>query len=147
MSMITRATVEDVKELAILFDLYRSFYQQPSDIARAEQFLHQRLTLNESVIFIAKNNGQYLGFTQLYPTFSSISMKRVWILNDLFVAAEARNQGVGEQLLQAAKTFARESGAKSLTLSTAHDNDGAQRLYERFGFERDQQFYPYELLV
>ncbi len=92
-----------------------------------------------------KNDGNYIGFTQLYPTFSSISMARAWILNDLYVTKNARKKGVGELLLQKVKEFASETKAKSISLSTAPDNDTAQRLYEKHGYIKDVQFYHYEL--
>ena len=94
---------------------------------------------------MVKDKQTYVGFTQLYPTFSSISMKRAWILNDLFVEAKTRKQGIGEMLIQKAKDYAVETGAKSISLSTALDNFAAQRLYERNGYTQDSQFFQYEL--
>lgn len=128
---ITQATIEDLDGVANLFNSYRMFYQQNSDLEGAMAFIKTRMESNESVIFVAKDKAKYVGFTQLYPTFSSISMKRAWILNDLYVDSKARKQGVGERLLQRAKEYALESGAKSLSLSTAPDNHTAQRLYEK----------------
>ncbi|PYF08405.1 GNAT family N-acetyltransferase [Ureibacillus chungkukjangi] len=140
-----QATIEDLVETAHLFNLYRMFYKQESDLEGAMAYINDRLKYKDSVIFVAKDDEKMLGFTQLYPTFSSISMKRAWILNDLYVEAEARGQGVGEKLLNKAKEFSLETGAKSLSLSTAADNFTAQRLYEKQGYERDGEFYHYEL--
>ena len=142
---IYQATVKDLEEVSILFNLYRVFYQQTSDIEGAKTYIKNRLESKDSVIFVVKNKQKYVGFTQLYPTFSSLSMNRAWILNDLYVNAEARNQGIGEMLLHKAKDYAIESGAKSINLSTAPDNYSAQRLYEKNGYVRDSQFYHYEL--
>lgn len=142
---IYQATMEDLEGVSQLFNLYRMFYHQASDIDGAKSYIKKRIENNESVIFVVKDNQKYVGFTQLYPTFSSISMKRAWILNDLYVDVEARKQGVGEMLLQKAKEFAIETEAKSIALSTAPDNYSAQRLYERNGYVRDGQFYHYEL--
>ncbi|WP_449537701.1 GNAT family N-acetyltransferase [Ferdinandcohnia sp. Marseille-Q9671] len=142
---IYQAGIEDVEEVSQLFNLYRIFYQQKSDVDGAKLYIRERLENSESVIFVIKDEQKYVGFTQLYPTFSSISMKKAWILNDLFVSEEARKQGVGEMLLQAAKEYAIETGAKSISLSTAPDNHSAQRLYERNGYIQDSQFYHYEL--
>lgn len=142
---IIRASIQDVKETAILFDQYRQFYKQVQDLIGAEAYITERLEKGDSAIFLAKDGDEYVGFTQLYPTFSSIGMKRAWILNDLYVAENARKQGVGEKLLDVAEEFARETGAGSIALSTAPDNEKAQRLYERKGYERDKQFYHYEL--
>ena len=142
---IYQATMEDLEEVSNLFNLYRLFYQQTSDLEGARAYIKERLENKDSVIFVVKNKQEYVGFTQLYPTFSSISMKKAWILNDLYVEAEARKQGIGEMLLQKVKEYAIETGAKSICLSTAPDNYSAQRLYEKNGYIRDSQFYQYEL--
>lgn len=143
---IIRANLEHLDALAVLFDGYRQFYQQKSDMAGAKAFLRERFRQGDSVIFIAMLNGTTVGFTQLYPSFSSVSMKRLWILNDLFVAQVARKRGVGEALLEHARQFAVETDAKGLVLETAHDNYAAQNLYERMGWRRDES-YHYTLLV
>jgi ribosomal protein S18 acetylase RimI-like enzyme len=142
---IYQATIEDLEGVADLFNLYRIFYQQTSDLEGARAYIKDRLKSKDSVIFVVKNGQEYAGFTQLYPTFSSISMERAWILNDLYVVTEARKQGIGEMLLHRAKDFAMEVGAKSISLETAPDNDAAQRLYEKNGYIRDLQYYHYEL--
>jgi ribosomal protein S18 acetylase RimI-like enzyme len=142
---VFRATMDDLDGVSGLFNLYRIFYQQDSNLDGAKRYIKERIESNESVIFIVKDKEKYVGFTQLYPTFSSISMKRAWILNDLYVAVEARKRGVGEMLLQKAKDYAIATGANSISLSTAPDNSSAQSLYEKNGYERDSQFYHYEL--
>jgi GNAT superfamily N-acetyltransferase len=147
MLTVIRATLDHLEELVPLFDGYRQFYQQVSDQAAARHFIQQRLAQDESVIFLAMLGEQASGFTQLYPSFSSVSMKRLWILNDLFVAPTARGQGIGEALLERARQFTLETGAKGLMLETAVDNLTAQRLYERLGWQRETQFYVYNLRV
>ncbi|UOQ86564.1 GNAT family N-acetyltransferase [Gracilibacillus salinarum] len=142
---IYQATIADLDGVSDLFNLYRVFYQQTSNVEGAQTYIRQRIENNDSVIFVVKKGQQYLGFTQLYPSFSSISMSKAWILNDLYVDAEARKQGVGELLLHKAKEHAIETGANSISLSTALNNTGAQRLYEKNGYVRDSQFYHYEL--
>lgn len=142
---IFQATIEDLDGVSNLFNLYRIFYQQESDLEGAKTYIKERIESKESVIFVVKDKQNYIGFTQLYPTFSSISMKRAWILNDLYVDTKARKQGVGEMLLDKAKEYTIETGAKSLSLSTAQDNYSAQRLYEKNGYKKDSQFYHYEL--
>ncbi|RJS60307.1 GNAT family N-acetyltransferase [Bacillus sp. PK3_68] len=144
---IYQATQEDINGVAKLFNSYRVFYKQASNIQAAEDFVRERMEKKESVIFTAVENGEYIGFTQLYPAFSSVSMKRIWILNDLFVTAESRNKGAGRQLLHAAKQFAKETDAKGLKLQTAVDNISAQHLYESDGWIKDEQFFYYELNV
>ncbi|CAM4001462.1 GNAT family N-acetyltransferase [Lederbergia lenta] len=142
---IYQASIEDLDGVSNLFNLYRMFYQQPSDLEGANIYIKKRIESKESVIFVAVDNQKYVGFTQLYPTFSSISMKRAWILNDLYVDTQARKHGVGKLLLQKAKDYATETGANSISLSTALDNLSAQRLYEKNGFMKDIQFHHYEL--
>lgn len=140
-----QATIKDLEGLSNLFNLYRLFYQQESDLEGAKAYIKERIENKESVLFVVKDEQNYVGFIQLYPTFSSISMKRAWILNDLYVDEKVRKQGVGELLLHKAKEYAIETGAKYLSLSTAKDNYSAQRLYEKNGYKMDSQFYHYEL--
>ena len=138
-----RAELDDLDALVPLFDGYRQFYGQTSDPDGARAFLADRITRGESVIFLAVVDGAILGFTQLYPSFSSVSMKRLWVLNDLFVATAARKSGAGRALLERAERWAAETGAKGLTLSTQITNATAQRLYEACGWTRDDEFFHY----
>jgi len=132
---LRRATVKDVDAIAPLFDRYRQFYEQTPDAAKAREFIQARLSADESVIFIAEDQGQVLGFTQLFPSFSSVGAARAWILNDLYVLPEARRQGVARALLDAAADFGRSTGAARLELETDHDNRSAQALYRHMGWE------------
>lgn len=136
------AEPELFSELIALFDDYRIFYQQPSDKEKAYAFLSQRLEEEEAVIYMAKENGIALGFTQLYPMFSSINLESMWVLNDLYVSAEGRNSGTGTALLVAAQHFCRRERAKGLALETGIENP-AQRLYERLGWKKDQEYFHY----
>ncbi|MBI1277661.1 MAG: GNAT family N-acetyltransferase [Anaerolineaceae bacterium] len=144
---IIRATIEHLDLVAPLFDGYRQFYKQPSNLDGARQFIKDRLIRHESVIFLALMDDAGLGFTQLYPSFSSTSMNRLWILNDLFVSPNGRRQGIGEALLERARQFAVENGAKGLMLETAVTNTTAQKLYERLGWKRDTEYYVYNLTL
>ncbi len=142
---IYEATISDLEGLADVFNNYRMFYRQESNVEGAKIFLRNRIEREESIIFVAVEDGKYLGFTQLYPSFSSISMKELWILNDLFVQEGKRGAGIGKKLLEAAKTFALENGAKGLKLQTEIDNISAQRLYAENGYLRDNRYLHYEL--
>jgi ribosomal protein S18 acetylase RimI-like enzyme len=143
---IIRATLADLDDVAPLFDGYRVFYGKPSDPATARAFLQERLGNDESVIFLARDaNGNALGFTQLYPCFSSVSARRLWILNDLFVARDARRRGVAKALLQRAREHGQETGVVRLTLQTAHGNAQAQALYESLGWVRQEGMHEYAL--
>lgn len=145
---IRRATVEDASRLAELFDLYRQFYAKPSDVPGAERFLMERLANEQSVVYLAEGeHGELLGFTQLYPTFSSLGMCRSWILNDLFVVEGARRLGVGRLLMQAASDLAITTGARSINLETQVDNRTAQALYESLGYEVETEFLVYSKVV
>jgi ribosomal protein S18 acetylase RimI-like enzyme len=149
MSSITirQAVLADLDAVATLFDGYRQFYGQTSDEAAAKTFLQARFEHGQSVVLLAESQGQAVGFTQLYPSFSSVSMARVFVLNDLYVAESARRMGVGEALLNAASDHARQLGAVRLSLTTNVQNLPAQSLYESMGWERDQKFNAYHLAL
>jgi ribosomal protein S18 acetylase RimI-like enzyme len=138
---IRKVTKDDVALVAILFDAYRVFYQQTSDLQAAFNFLEQRISKNESVIFVATIKGEAVGFIQLYPVFSSVSLKNAWLLNDLFVAENARKQGIAEALLQQAKQFGLETNAAYMLLQTASDNYKAQSVYEKNGWVKTHDFF------
>jgi GNAT superfamily N-acetyltransferase len=144
---IIRADLEHLEILTPLFDAYRVFYERPSDLAGASDYLQQRLSALDSVIFLALADDRGLGFCQLYPSFSSLSMSRIWILYDLYVVPEARRLGIGRALMERAREFGVASGASRLELSTARDNWPAQMLYESLGYTRDEAFYFYELAL
>lgn len=127
----------DLQQLAKLFNQYRIFYKQESDIDGAVNFISERFRLNDSHIIVALNDSNaVLGFTQLYPSYSSVSMQRTYILNDLFVSENFRKKGVGEVLLKAAKQFSNDQNSKGLTLETDNNNP-AQHLYERLKWKKD----------
>lgn len=140
MIVIRPASEQDLSTVAWLFDQYRQFYKQASDPDGAVQFLQERLTRKESVLLLALEDGEMIGFTQLYPIFSSVSMKKAWLLNDLFVAQNQRGKGVGTKLLDAAKDMARKSGAAWLMLQTGADNTTAQSVYEKNGWVRESDW-------
>lgn len=139
---INRATHHDLEAVVPLFDAYRQFYEQPSDLARARAFLQERLDHGESVILLARDGDRAVAFTQLYPMFSSVRTGRLWVLNDLYVHADARRTGAGRALLDAAAAFAREDGAVGIVLETTRDNQAARALYRDAGWEEAQtQWY------
>lgn len=143
--MIAALSVQqaDLDDLTSLFDGYRQFYGKTSDLPAAREFLRQRFEHGESTLFIARQAGAAVGFCQLYPSFSSVSLARTFILNDLFVLPSARRAGVGQALLDAAIGYGKALGGVRLTLSTAICNEQAQALYQAAGWARDQQFYVY----
>jgi GNAT superfamily N-acetyltransferase len=142
---VRQATVEDLDLLVPLFDAYRQFYRQPSEPERVRQFLLERFEHNQSVLFLAFERAVAVGFTQLYPSFSSAALGRIFILNDLFVVPEARRHGVASALLRAAAEYGRRIHALRLALSTEVSNTTAQSAYEALGWQREVAFCHYRL--
>lgn len=144
-----RADAGDLDRLVELFDGYRGFYGQPSQPELCREFLRARIERSESAIFLAHDtDGQALGFTQLYPGFSSVRLRPVWLLNDLYVHPHARGRGAGVALLDAARGHARATAATYLILETGAENTYAQGVYERYGYARmdpGQRFYQLDL--
>lgn len=139
--IIRRAKKKDIDQLSVLLDKYRIFYKQPPDVESAKSFLKKRMKRKESVIFVAEERRNLIGFTQLFPIFSSVSMQRTWLLNDLYVDEKARGIGAATTLLNAAKEFGEETNAKWLVLQTAADNSTAQKVYEKNGWIKETDFF------
>ena len=145
---IKRATLEQLDELARMFDLYRQFYMQEADLDKARHYLKERIENSESCIYLATDEkGRGLGFVQLYASFCSVEAAPVWILYDLYVDAAARQQGVGTALMDQARQLAYETGAVRIDLETAVDNTTAQSVYERLGYVHNTEFYGYSLNI
>jgi len=144
------ATEGDVALAAPLFDAYRQFYDQPSDLALARDYLAARLWAEDSVVFLAfdaPDAPEAIGFAQLYPSWSSVALRPIWILNDLFVAPEARGRGVGHALLERCRQLAAETGAQRLALETLAGTTGARRLYESLGWQCENEGVRFYTLV
>jgi ribosomal protein S18 acetylase RimI-like enzyme len=143
---IRPATTTDLDALAPLFDAYRRFYEQPSDIEMARNFLSARLSRSESVVLVAQRpDGALAGFCQLYPSFCSVLAQPIYTLYDLFVPPAHRQQGVAKALLAAAAERGRRDDMARLDLTTAHTNHAAQALYEGMGWVQDRVFRTYNL--
>lgn len=147
MNMVT-AEHKHIAEVSRLFDLYRQFYECDADLQLATDFISARIQNKESKIFVAMDGQTALGFVQLYPSFCSVEAIKIQILYDLFVDASARNLGIGEQLMNRASEFAKESGASRVDLETAHSNVIGQHLYEKLGYGIvDEDFHAYSLYL
>ncbi|WP_179345326.1 GNAT family N-acetyltransferase [Winogradskyella ursingii] len=133
---IIKANIDHLENLVPLFDGYRVFYRQPSDLAGSRHFLLNRFKNKDSVIFMAYDGNRAVGFTQLFHSFSSVSMQPIFVLNDLFIDSNYRNQGIGEALINRAKELAKDLNYKGISIQTETDNR-AQYLYQRLGFEKD----------
>lgn len=139
---VTQATMGEVVPL---FNAYREFYGQPSDLKQAEQFIKERVEKEQSIIFLAYHEKEPVGFAQLFPIFSSVAMKKAFILNDLFVAGHARNGGVATALIEQCYAYCQQENARYMMLETAKTNVNAQKLYEKVGMTRDDHVYYYSV--
>jgi len=139
-----KATIQDLPQLAELFDQYRVFYYKESDIPEAEKFLKERIENKDSEIFVTQNEGDLVGFVQLYPLFSSTRMKRYWLLNDLFVNENYRGKGFSKELIEEAKELAKSTNAAGILLETGKSNDVGNKLYPSCGFEIYDEVNFYE---
>jgi len=146
---ISRANLENVDEVAKLFDLYRQFYGYEPDFSSAKQYIHDRIINHESIIFVSKNEKNIIqGFVQLYPSFCSVEAAKIMILYDLYVDVDFRKYGVGEGLMNRAAQHAKDQGAIRLDLLTAKDNLPGQGLYEKLGYQKsNENFFAYSLYV
>ena len=145
---IKQATIENLEPLAKLFDQYRQFYTQPPSLEESMLFIRNRIENRDTTIFIAQDSaGNVLGFTQLFPSFSSISVKPKWILNDLYVNENSRNKGVAKLLMAAAEGLAAETEADSIFLEVQVENKSAQTLYESLGYLKETEHFSYILKI
>tara|TARA_B100000768_G_scaffold23418_1_gene21049 strand:- start:56 stop:502 length:447 start_codon:yes stop_codon:yes gene_type:complete len=142
-----KATIDDANIVGPIFDLYRIFYKQESNVKSAIQYIKSRLENKEAIIFFVKDKDRCIGFTQLYPTFDSVKLRKKIVLYDLFVCSDCRKKGVGKILMDAAKDYAQKNKFGSIELATNKDNIAGQTLYESLGYIRDQEFYSYDLEI
>jgi ribosomal protein S18 acetylase RimI-like enzyme len=145
MSEISKVTASDLAELHPLVEKYRAFYKQPEN-DKTLGFLEERIKNQEAIAFIARVNAEAVGFTLLYPTFSTVSLSNIWLLNDLYVAESARGNGIANELMDVAEAAAKSAGATRVFLRTANDNLPAQALYEGRNWIKDEVFRRYDLV-
>ncbi len=142
---VSRAGLQDLGELLPIVEDYRSFCKRaPSD--RTERYLRARIVNDEAIVFIARQDGSPVGFTLIYPTFSTTALAPIWHLNDLFVHEQARGRGVASALMEQAERAAREAGAVRIWLRTEPDNAPAQALYKGRGWAQNDVFRRYDLI-
>ena len=143
--VISRATLNDIDDLVPLVELYRAFYKQPAN-DKTHQYVADRVRKDEAVVFLARLDGTAVGFTMIYPTFSTVALSPIWLLNDLYVDESVRGHGIASKLMETAEQAARDAGAARIWLRTAHDNTPAQALYEGRGWAQDLVFRRYDLI-
>ncbi len=144
---VTLADSSNIPKLANLFNQYRIFYGEETNLQAATDFLKSRFNNKDSVILVALENSQMGGFIQLYPSFSSVGMQKIWVLNDLFVDPDFRRQNVARNLMEAAKKYAKETDAFRIDLATQVSNVFAQNLYESMGYIKNESFFHYSLPI
>lgn len=140
---IVKLNAKDVERIVPLFDEYRVYFGQQSDIQSAQKFLYDKLLNNESTIFVAEDNGKVIGFLQLYTMLSSMNMSELLIINDLYLTTEARGKRIGEQLMHQAFDYGKENGYDSIYLETEKSNTGGNKLYKKLGMQIDHEHYYY----
>ena len=145
---IIKADLKNLTEAARLFDLYRQFYECPADTELTTQFIKERMENNESDIFLAIDGDSANGFLQLYPSYCSVQVIKIYILYDLYVEQKYRKLGIAESLMNKASQWAKENGALRLDLLTAKTNTAGQHLYKKLGYKKvNQEFHAYSLDV
>ena len=140
---VREAWLSDVDDIAPLFNAYRMFYEQPSDLDGAKAWIRDNMALKRATLFVCQENDVLLGFTQLYPAFCSVEMKPFYVLYDVYVDPKSRQRGVASMLLRHAHAWAKTQGATRVDLETAHTNTTAQSVYEALGYALDSEFRKY----
>ena len=135
--------LDQLDSLAALFDAYRVFYKKESDLDAAKSFLQERMERKQSVVFVAEIDNKLVGFTQLYPLFSSTNMASLWLLNDLYVQPNQRGKAIGKALLKAAQEYCIRTNAKGISLETEKTNLIGNELYPKMNFICDQEHHFY----
>jgi GNAT superfamily N-acetyltransferase len=148
MNQIRKANIQDLDQLAKLFNAYRVFYGKESALTLATEFLSERIRTRDSEIFVSADK-RINGFVQLYPLFSSVRMKKLWLLNDLFVDPDHRGKGISLALIEEAKALCKRTGACGMYLETAKSNDIGNQLYPRAGFTLNDahNFYDWDIEI
>ena len=145
---IIEAESKHIEQVGELFDLYRQFYKYESSLIKSTNYIKDRITNKESVIFIAINDSyEAIGFVQLYETFGSLDLGKIIILYDLYVKEDHRKNNIGKQLMIRSHEYAKKINAKRIQLSTATDNFIGQSLYESLGYVKDIDFYTYDFEI
>lgn len=145
---IKRANINMLDDILMLINAYRCFYKYANDnLDRLKAFIEARLINNESVIFLAYSEGKPIGFTQLYPSFTTLGLRKLWILNDLYIEKSYRGNGVGKILIDTVINFASNDGAFRVDIKTEHNNFPAKNLYDAYGFKRDDTYLYFQYLL
>lgn len=142
---IIQASLEHLDQLTPMFIRYREFYNAMPQHELSKAFLSQRLKTKEAIVFMAIEADDPLGFCLIYPSFSSVLLRPIWIINDMYVTEVSRRKQVANQLIQKVAEQARDNNVVRLRVSIHASNAIAQRLYESADFLEDQHFRSYIL--
>lgn len=130
---------DDAALLVPVFDAYRQFYEQPSDEAGALAYLTERFPAGDCFGVVAiDETGAATGFGLVYPTFSSVRMKQVWVLNDFYVVPDERSSGLAARLMVRLFALAKDRGIPQISLITHETNARAQAHYRKMGWKRSE---------
>jgi GNAT superfamily N-acetyltransferase len=147
---ITTVEERDLDELLPLMRGYCEFYEvAPSD---ADLLAMSRVLIDdqerEGLQLIARDaDGKAVGFATIFWTWQTLSASRLGVMNDLFVAPDARGGGLADALIEACAERCRGRGIESLEWQTANDNHRAQAVYDRIGGEKSERWLDYSLAV
>ncbi len=142
---IINANLDHLDQLTPMFIRYRELYGAMPQAEASREYLTERLNKNEAIILLAFEQDTLLGFCLVYPSFSSVSLRPTWIINDLYVSEEARGQHIARKLLQEISQQAHGNQAVRLRVSVNANNEIAKRLYESADFLEDKHFRNYIL--
>lgn len=142
---ISNAVIGDANSIALLFNQYRMFYKLPTNNFASKQFIQERFKLQDSIIMVAKLQKEVIAFAQIYPSLSSVAMKPIWVINDLFVDENFRKLGAATKILESIERQAIENNIFSIKLATEKNNKAAKKLYELMGFKLNDRFDNYTL--
>jgi GNAT superfamily N-acetyltransferase len=139
----------DLPDLLPLMRGYCDFYEvDPRDdelLALARALIAEPEC--DGVQLIARDEaGRALGFATVYWSWETLDPGRIGVMNDLFVAPEARGTGLAAALIEACRERAAARGARRLTWQTARDNHRAQTVYDRIGAAR-AEWVDYSIAV
>ena len=145
---VIHCTEANLETLAQLFNDYRIFYEQDSDVPASRAFIRQNLEQKRSKLFLLPDDaGSPIGFSQLYPAICSLELKSYYYLSDLYVVPSARKNGHAKYLMNYITDHCLNEGAQRLTLDTATTNKAAQSLYESLGYEREEVYITYHQVL
>ena len=142
---IRACTIEDLELLVPAFDQYRQFYRQESQPEQVREFLKPLIEEEKSKIFLSFEEGELTGFIQLYPSFSSIGLAPIWVLNDFFIFGGSDRRQIAKGLLDAAKMLCEASKGVRVEVTTRKENHRLHKIYRDYGFEKDYKYDYYFL--